>query len=193
METVADLNYEYEDVSVPASAPAIVRRRRGMDDERMAAARPLQRVGGIEAAMTLADGAPQQLPIAVEDIEALVAAIGAPTRLVLTLEHIEVTGPDSPDYGIFVEPRGGAGDDAVLVGVLSLFGVVGDTDQDSGHEYNFAFDLEPAVEQLSAIDQWDPSTVTLSFRPLNEQWITAQRADDAVSDITIGSISISVQ
>ena len=193
MQTVADLNYEYADVSVPASAPALVRRRRGVDDERIAAARPLQRVGGIEAPMTLADAAPQQLQITVEDVEGLVAAIGAPTRLVLTLEHIEVTGRDSPDYGIFVEPTGGAGDDAVLVGVMSLFGIVGDAEQDGEHEYNFAFDLEPAVEQLSAIDQWDPTTVTLSFRPLNDRWIATQRGANALADITIGSISISVQ
>ena len=106
----------------------------------------------------------------------------------LTLEHIEVTGRDSPDYGIFVEPTGGAGDDAVLVGVMSLFGIVGDAEQDGEHEYNFAFDLEPAVEQLSAIDEWDPTTVTLSFRPLNDRWIATQRGANALADITIGSI-----
>jgi tyrosinase len=190
MDTATDLQYTYEDTSVPASA-GVVPGGPFMAVAQNPGDRPLQRIGATDGAMQLVDAGTETVTIGLDDVAPVVGAIGGPHRVVLMLEHVSVDGENVPNYGAYVHPMGDEGEE-VLVGVLSFFGLT-QADDDAAPEYSFAFDLTDLVARLTDVGKWDPSQVTFSFRPVNQNWVAAVREESSIPTVTIGSVGLSIQ
>ena len=131
------------------------------------------------------------MTIGLDDVAPVVSAIGGPHRVVLVVEHVTVEGENVPNYGAYVHPMGDEGEE-VLVGVLSFFGLT-EADDEAAPEYSFNFDLTDLVARLTDADRWDPSQVTFSFHPVNQNWVAAVREEGSIPTVTIGSVGLSVQ
>jgi tyrosinase len=191
MDTATDLQYTYEDTSVPASVGVVPGGGPFMAVAQNPGDRPLQRIGATDGAMQLVDAGTETVTIGLEDVAPVVGAIGGPHRVVLMLEHVTVEGENVPNYGAYVHPMGDEGEE-VLVGVLSFFGL---TEADEATpDFSFAFDLTDLVARLTDVDKWDPSRVTFSFHPVNQNWVAAVREEgNDIPTVTIGSVGLSIQ
>jgi tyrosinase len=218
LDTATDLDYTYEDITVPAPTR---RGRRGRVQPPSASDDSV--TGRSEGTPAGDDGPPAELVGATEDAVELSGGTqdvsfridrpggpaadqrdAAPGRVILTVEGIESVDPGRPadvTYAVYLNPPGDEDADAdpeeFFVGTLDFFGLeeVGGLGSDTaGHDLRRSFDVTDLVEGLREEGRWDPESVTISFRPLRRG--RRRAADDAqreVRAVRVGRVGLFVE
>jgi tyrosinase len=173
LDIAAQLQYRYEDISVPAFDR---RGRRGRVEEPVPADTPAELIGATEEPLRLSGSSqdvtfPVGRPTGPADRRG-----GAPAQLILAVEGIEqIESGDPPDvtYAVYVnmpeDLPGDADPEDYYAGNVNFFGIAepapGDSDTEA-HALRRSFDITDLVEGLRAGGRWDPDAFTVSFRPL---------------------------
>ncbi|GAA2108523.1 tyrosinase family protein [Microlunatus panaciterrae] len=181
LDTRNQLNYVYENITVPTSAGA----RQGAAMP-FANPQPPQRLGSVDNVVNLVEGQPQAVDFALADFGPLVLDAVEPRRVLLSIEHITADAMPQQTYGVFLEPFGQG--EGVLVGSLPLFGLAESNAPDAEHGLSYTFDVTDIVQQMMAGNQWDVGRTWLSLRPVMEV-----EPQDVLANISIGSISLMVE
>jgi tyrosinase len=164
-DTVADLDYEYFDISLPPGP------LEGAPMPAEPPAHPAEMVGATEEPVELA-GAPASVDIGVSPPSGPLAAEtgGIPSRVYLNVE--DIVGERNPGlvYAVYVTVPGDDGDptdDQHHVGNVSFFGIeqTGDLDQDHPGGLRFAFDATELYTRLREQGLWSDQ-VQVNFVPL---------------------------
>ncbi|HEY8788667.1 MAG TPA: tyrosinase family protein [Actinopolymorphaceae bacterium] len=179
--TDTQLQYVYDDTSVPASAGVVTTRGGGALNEN-----PSQTIGSMQSGMAMVSGHPADVSIALDPVGALDDVVNA-SRLVLMIEHVTAAAQVDTNFGVFVQPSDGS--EGVMAGVLPMFGVHEASEDDAEHGLAFVFDVTNVVMRLSQLDQWDPSLLSLQIRSLADD---TDAVEQEWPDVNIGSISMMI-
>lgn len=197
LDTVADLEYQYEDVSVPAP---LVRRRRRLVPSEPPPEHPAELIGATDAPVELR-GRTDAVAMTLGEPTGPARRRGAadPERVYLTVEGIAGDAPHDVTYGVYLAlPDGVDPDDEPdehYVGNLSFFGVEQsrqvDTDP-AGHGLARSFDITALVAELREAGLWNPEDVSVTFAPLGRR-SSARRGAAEAAPVTIGRVGVYVQ
>ena len=178
---LANLGYDYTDVSIPPSAGG----GGPMDDpnrgpQRPRDRRPPRRIGAADEPVRLQDSAtdvafPTDAPITRGD-----------ERFLVSVEHIRADRLPSAEWGVFVQPTSG---EPELVGTLPLFGLLEAQRADAEHDLSYMFDITRLVNRLDAEGRWDPDQFRATLAPVNA---VAQDAPPE-PEVVIGTIALLIQ
>jgi tyrosinase len=174
------LRYLYADISVPTSAVPPRRAQLMARDP----SQPPQRIGAVEAPMSVSRGPLASVDIDVENLMDIVRADAQPPSVLLSVDHIDAESMSATMWGVFIEPQGG---EPEFIGAMPLFGLLEAKKADAEHGLSYTFDVTDAVLSMLAEGRMDPTRITLSFRPIND----IVEGDDA--PVSVGTIAVLIQ
>jgi tyrosinase len=198
-----ELDYEYEEVAVPA--PAGGGGGGGVPPRQPPPDRPPELVGATDAPLTLEGRAEQvAIPLSEPAGPALLAGESEPGRVYVNVEGIKGKQNPGLSYAVYVNLPDDQDPDTAErhhVGNLSFFGIERaqdvDVDHPGGHGLRYVFDITELANELRQQGHWDPAQVTVSFDPIGPQpppgQAEAAGAAAAVPPVQIGRVGIYYQ
>lgn len=193
LDTVADLGYQYEDITVPVPPPPFPRRLVPSEPTPQHAAELL---GSTEVPLALAGGTKRVgLSIGAPAGPARTRSAAGTAHTYLLIEGIRAAAQHDLTYEVYLGLPEDPGPDGApaehYVGNLSFFGAeqAGQVDADpAGHGLNRSYDITTLVAELTAAGRWDPDDVSVTFVPARDL-----RAGEAPPPVTVGRVGISTQ
>ena len=180
VDTRTQLQYVYDDISVPASAGVAPVRGGGAMNQS-----PAQTIGSMENPMALVSGQPGDATFALEPIGSVDEVLRT-NRLILSVEHVTAAEQVDANFGVFVQPVDGS--EGILAGVLTMFGVAEASRDDAEHGLAFVWDVTDTLLQLAREGRWDPSQLSLVLQAIGDD--DSGAADVGLPEVTVGSISL---
>jgi tyrosinase len=178
--TSPPLSYEYDDLTIPPTAPiaarptAVPASHASMSEQPpQPSQEPPEMVGATAQPLTLtSEPGETELPIAepTGPMAQVLAAEPQAVRVYLNVEHVVSEGP-AMSYGVYLNVPAGADPHArpdLLAGVLAPFGserASRPEDPHSGTGLHFTFDITRLVAEQRAAGTWNPDAAHVTFLP----------------------------
>lgn len=160
LETIDQLDYNYEDISAPPQSEAVVIPTPEPDN-------PPELVGATDSALELS-GEPAAVTFGVFAPEGPVTeSVASETRAHLRLDDVTSAEPAGVTYQVYVNVPDGdpSTDDAHFVGLAAFFGVEQTANPDNAHGgMRLVFDISELYQRLNEEGRWSDA-VTVTFLP----------------------------
>lgn len=194
VDSVAGLQYNYENQEPPAAAP---RRRRAAMTSQRPPDHPPELVGASDAAVDIdGDGAAIAFEIGAATGPARRGVTaGAGPRMYLNLEGVEGERDPGVAYGVYLNLPDADGDgepERHRVGNVSFFGIekAAGVDDDAAHPLSYAFDVTDVVERLREEGHWDPARVSVTISPLRKVTRRGVTGEPSRAPVKVGRIGL---
>jgi len=161
LDTVAQLQYEYDDRPAVTPAPPIV----------VPVAPRAELIGATEDAVAVAERVTVPLLIPESNRSRFMDLARDVSGAFLSIENIEATHNPGVVFDVLLnQPDADADPRRFLVGTFTLFGVELMNNPDFVHEgapgMNHQFDIADVISGLLAMDLWNPDTITVTIEPV---------------------------
>ncbi len=214
-----DLNYVYDQFSVPFARPDILQKvqripllfpgaRSALPEgfaapaEEVRPDRPAELAGATEEPVVLT-GETVAASFSTATNAAFRAKPAEPERVFLNVEEIRAEGPPGTPYEVFVNlpDDDETTDDHYSVGLVSLFGAAEASDPESEHPegLKYVFDITDLYQAMKQAGLWNEADVKVTFKPVRVEMPEGASAAFAEAErrpepaVTIGRVSVFFQ